>query len=123
MNPHNLFSLLTERLMLNSPQLTMKTYNALFEVGIILNPNGSNSSIIWIFFICLRFQILTERMTHTIETKKHTEPDSSYRLENPRESQKLNHGMPCKEISDMSFWGHLGSVLSCSCSESGCQSD
>ena len=30
--PHNLFSLLTERLLLNTSQLTMATYNALFEV-------------------------------------------------------------------------------------------
>ena len=33
MAPHNLFSLLVERLMLNSDQLTMATYNVLFEVG------------------------------------------------------------------------------------------
>ncbi|ELT95909.1 hypothetical protein CAPTEDRAFT_213205 [Capitella teleta] len=44
--------------MLNSAQLTMRTYNALFE-------------------------ILTERMTNAIDADTHPEPDSSYRLENP----------------------------------------
>lgn len=34
MTPHNLFSLLVERLMLNCDQLTMATYNVLFEVSI-----------------------------------------------------------------------------------------
>ncbi len=34
MTPHNLFSLLVERLMLNTDKLTMATYNVLFEVEI-----------------------------------------------------------------------------------------
>ena len=34
MTPHNLFSLITERLLLNCSQLTMPTYNVLFEVSI-----------------------------------------------------------------------------------------
>ena len=32
MLPHNLFSLLTDRMMLNSSAITMATYNVLFEV-------------------------------------------------------------------------------------------
>ena len=33
MTPYNLFSLLVERLMLNTDKLTMATYNVLFEVN------------------------------------------------------------------------------------------
>lgn len=33
MSPHNLFSLVGERLMLNDQHITMATYNALFEVS------------------------------------------------------------------------------------------
>jgi len=36
MTPHNLFSLITERLMLNCSHITMATYNVLFEVGVVL---------------------------------------------------------------------------------------
>ncbi len=34
MNPHNLFSLLSDRLTLHSSELTMPIYNVLFEVSI-----------------------------------------------------------------------------------------
>ena len=36
MSPHNLFSLLAERLMLHSSTITINTYNVLFEVRILL---------------------------------------------------------------------------------------
>ena len=32
MSPHNLFSLLVERMLLNASELSMRTYNVLFEV-------------------------------------------------------------------------------------------
>lgn len=43
---HGLFSLLTERLMLNSNQFTMTTYNVLFEVSptVYITPQASNGS-------------------------------------------------------------------------------
>ena len=37
MSPHNLFSLLVERLLLNASELSMLTYNVLFEVIIKLH--------------------------------------------------------------------------------------
>ncbi|XP_064636479.1 neurobeachin-like isoform X3 [Lineus longissimus] len=58
MNPYNLFSLLAERLMLNSTQLTLRTYNVLYEV-------------------------MTERMNSKVIEDRHPEPDSNYKLENP----------------------------------------
>ncbi|XP_013420037.2 neurobeachin [Lingula anatina] len=57
MGPHNLFSLLSERLCLHSNELTMNTYNVLFEV-------------------------LTERMSKTVIVGKHPEPDNNFRIEN-----------------------------------------
>ncbi|XP_052829518.1 neurobeachin isoform X4 [Octopus bimaculoides] len=58
MNPHNLFSLIGERLMLNIHSITIATYNVLFE-------------------------ILTERLTLEYSHDKHVEPESYYKLENP----------------------------------------
>ena len=58
MSPHNLFSLITERLLLHSNQLTTTMYNSLFE-------------------------LLTEKLGMDICEDRHPEPDSSYRLENP----------------------------------------
>ncbi|XP_052674845.1 neurobeachin-like isoform X3 [Crassostrea angulata] len=57
LGPHNLFSLIGERLMLNESTITMPIYNVLFE-------------------------LLTERMTPETCTKKHNEPESSFRIEN-----------------------------------------
>ncbi|XP_048774132.2 neurobeachin-like isoform X3 [Ostrea edulis] len=57
LGPHNLFSLIGERLMLNESTITMPIYNVLFE-------------------------LLTERMTLETCTKKHTEPESVFKIEN-----------------------------------------
>lgn len=58
MNPHNLYTLLSERLLLNTDTLTLATYNVLFE-------------------------ILTEHVNNQILYCKHPEPESVYRFENP----------------------------------------
>ena len=53
MNPHNLFSLLTERLMLNANQLSMATYNVLFEVRlalVFLNYSSFESVVLYMVF-------------------------------------------------------------------------
>ncbi|XP_041358388.1 neurobeachin-like isoform X2 [Gigantopelta aegis] len=55
--PHNLFTLLGERLMLNTNHITMATYNVLFE-------------------------LLTERLSMDILRKKRAEPESHYKIEN-----------------------------------------
>ncbi|CAD5116250.1 DgyrCDS5159 [Dimorphilus gyrociliatus] len=57
MSPHNLFSLLTDRLMLNADTLSMATYNVLFE-------------------------LLTEKMTTQVMTEKHAQIDANCRIEN-----------------------------------------
>ncbi|XP_064610079.1 neurobeachin-like isoform X2 [Liolophura sinensis] len=58
MAPHNSFSLIAERLMLNVSAISMATYNGLF-------------------------QILTERLTIEILKGKHPEPESFFKFENP----------------------------------------
>ncbi|KAK3778710.1 hypothetical protein RRG08_012982 [Elysia crispata] len=57
MSPHNLFSLLAERLMLHTQNITMSTYNALFE-------------------------ILTERMSRENVKVRREEVESTFRIEN-----------------------------------------
>ncbi|GFR89629.1 neurobeachin [Elysia marginata] len=57
MGPHNLFSLLAERLMLHTQNITMSTYNALFE-------------------------ILTERMSRENVKVRREEVESTFRVEN-----------------------------------------
>ncbi|XP_034044261.1 lipopolysaccharide-responsive and beige-like anchor protein isoform X3 [Thalassophryne amazonica] len=56
---HGLFSLLNERLMLHSSQLTMTTYNGLFE-------------------------ILTEQICTQVIHKQHPDPDSTVKILNPQ---------------------------------------
>ncbi|XP_059484361.1 neurobeachin isoform X4 [Neocloeon triangulifer] len=58
MSPHNLYTLLAERLLLNEETLTLPTYNVLYE-------------------------ILTEHISQQILYTRHPEPESHYRLENP----------------------------------------
>ncbi|CAG7818766.1 unnamed protein product [Allacma fusca] len=58
MSPHNLYTLLAERLLLNEDSLSLPTYNVLYE-------------------------ILTEHISQQILYSKHPEPESNYRLENP----------------------------------------
>ncbi|XP_025413639.1 neurobeachin isoform X3 [Sipha flava] len=58
MSPYNLYTLLSERLMLHEETITLPTYNVLYE-------------------------ILTERISQQILYTRHPEPDSNCRLENP----------------------------------------
>ncbi|XP_048243612.1 neurobeachin-like isoform X2 [Haliotis rufescens] len=57
MTPHNLFSLIGDRLMLNVTNISVATYNVLFE-------------------------LLTERMSIDIIRNKHIEPECHFRIEN-----------------------------------------
>ncbi|KAK3927685.1 Neurobeachin [Frankliniella fusca] len=58
MSPHNLYTLLAERLLLNEQTLGLATYNVLYE-------------------------IMTEHISQQILYTRHPEPESHYRLENP----------------------------------------
>ena len=58
MSPHNLYTLLAERLLLYEDSLSLPTYNVLYE-------------------------IMTEHISQQILYAKHPEPESHYRLENP----------------------------------------
>nr|CAD7438081.1 unnamed protein product [Timema bartmani] len=58
MSPHNLYTLLAERLLLNEETLTLPTYNVLYE-------------------------IMTEHISQQILYTRHPEPESHFRLENP----------------------------------------
>ncbi|XP_012285868.1 neurobeachin isoform X4 [Orussus abietinus] len=58
MSPHNLYTLLSERLLLNEETLSLPTYNVLYE-------------------------IMTEHISQQILYTRHPEPESHYRLENP----------------------------------------
>lgn len=58
MSPHNLYTLLAERLLLYEEALTLPTYNVLYE-------------------------IMTENIVQQILYTRHPEPESHFRLENP----------------------------------------
>ncbi|CAH1393721.1 unnamed protein product [Nezara viridula] len=58
MSPHNLYTLLAERILLNEETLTLPTYNVLYE-------------------------IMTEHISQQILYTRHPEPESHFRLENP----------------------------------------
>nr|XP_012140796.1 PREDICTED: neurobeachin isoform X4 [Megachile rotundata] len=58
MSPHNLYTLLAERLLLNEETLSLPTYNVLYE-------------------------IMTEQISQQILYARHSEPESHCRLENP----------------------------------------
>ncbi|KAJ8969275.1 hypothetical protein NQ317_000994 [Molorchus minor] len=58
MSPHNLYTLLAERLLLNEDTLSLPTYNVLYE-------------------------IMTEHISQQILYTRHPEPESHFRLENP----------------------------------------
>ncbi|XP_055712584.1 neurobeachin isoform X7 [Phlebotomus papatasi] len=58
MSPHNLYTLLAERLLLYEESLTLPTYNVLYE-------------------------IMTEHISQQILYSRHPEPESHFRLENP----------------------------------------
>lgn len=61
MSPHNLYTLLAERLLLYEESLTLPTYNVLYE-------------------------IMTENIVQQILYTRHPEPESHFRLENPSKS-------------------------------------
>ena len=63
MNPHNLYSLLVEKLLQHEPSLSLPVYNVLYE-------------------------ILTEHVGQDIVYQRHAEPEPHFRLENP---SKLYH--------------------------------
>ena len=64
MSPHNLYTLLAERLLLYEESLSMPTYNVLYE-------------------------IMTEHISQHIMYNRHPEPESHYRLENPSKSKLM----------------------------------
>lgn len=60
MSPHNLYTLLAERLLLYEESLTLPTYNVIYE-------------------------IMTEHISQQVLYTRHPEPESHFRLENPSE--------------------------------------
>lgn len=58
MSPHNLYTLLAERLLLYEESLSLPTYNVLYE-------------------------IMTEHISQQVLYSRHSEPESHFRLENP----------------------------------------
>lgn len=71
MSPHNLYTLLAERLLLYEESLSLPIYNVLYE-------------------------IMTEHISQQILYTRHPEPESHYRLENPSKQkikmQSINVG-------------------------------
>ena len=63
MNPHNLYSLLVEKLLQHEQTLSLPVYNVLYE-------------------------ILTEHVGQEIFYQKHAEPEPHFRLENPSKIYK-----------------------------------
>ena len=58
MMPHNLFSLITDRLVLHSTGITMATYNVLLEViWIFVAPLRMNNAVKWYLVCCVRYYI------------------------------------------------------------------
>ncbi|KAG1688833.1 Neurobeachin [Nymphon striatum] len=90
MNPHNLYTLLADRLLLHTNQISIAVYNVLFE-------------------------IMTEHVGNQILYVKHPEPESHYRIENPmilkvmatlvRQSQQTEKVIDVKKLflSDMTL--------------------
>lgn len=82
MSPHNLYTLLAERLLLNEETLSLPTYNVLYEVrsaSCHSKPvNNKRNSL----------QIMTEHISQQILYTRHPEPESLYRLENPSEYRR-----------------------------------
>ncbi len=60
MNPHNLYTLLIDRLLQREDSLSVSTYNVLYE-------------------------ILVENVAAEVVKEKHPEPEPQFRLENPSE--------------------------------------
>jgi neurobeachin len=71
MSPHNLYTLLAERLLLYEESLSLPIYNILFE-------------------------IMTEHISQQILYSRHPEPESHFRLENPSKKQIIYNSMNIK---------------------------
>lgn len=80
MNPHNLYSLLVEKLLVHETCLTLPVYNVLYE-------------------------ILTEHVGQEIFYQKHAEPEPHFRLENPMmlkvSAQLLRQSKASPELSEV----------------------
>lgn len=66
MSPHNLYTLLAERLLLYEESLSLPTYNVLYE-------------------------IMTEHISQQILYSRHPEPESHFRLENPSKTDLIKY--------------------------------
>lgn len=64
MSPNNLYTLLSEKLLMHEDTITLSTYNVLYE-------------------------IMTEHLSLQIMHSKHPEPESHLRLENPSKHEFL----------------------------------
>lgn len=64
MSPHNLYTLLAERLLMYEESLSLPTYNVLYE-------------------------IMTEHISQQILYSRHPEPESHFRLENPSKTHSI----------------------------------
>ena len=73
MSPHNLYTLLAERLLMYEESLSLPTYNVLYE-------------------------IMTEHISQQILYSRHPEPESHFRLENPSKliDRYLKNNSPTK---------------------------
>lgn len=69
MSPHNLYTLLAERLLLYEESLSLPIYNVLYE-------------------------IMTEHISQQILYTRHPEPESHYRLENPSKHKIIIFNLP-----------------------------
>merc|ERR1712029_1174614 len=80
MNPHNLYSLLVEKLLQHEQTLSLPVYNVLYE-------------------------ILTEHVGQEIVYQRHSEPEPHFRLENPMmlkvSAQLLRQSKPSLELSEV----------------------
>lgn len=68
MSPHNLYTLLAERLLMYEESLSLPTYNVIYE-------------------------IMTEHISQQVLYTRHAEPESHFRLENPSKYAHI-HTMP-----------------------------
>ena len=79
MSPHNLYTLLAERLLLYEESLSLPTYNVIYE-------------------------IMTEHISQQVLYTRHPEPESHFRLENPSMfhivySYTQTHKNICKDVT------------------------
>lgn len=75
MQPHNLFSLLADRLLLHPTGFTMATYNVLFEVGQVVRRSETDMKL-------ASFQILVEKVSGPVVEKRSAEITADWKIEN-----------------------------------------